>query len=69
MTPPSLLIGPNQQPKHRASQKNIHDSDIGRYIKVFHENMSLKKKWLNPLRKYLVVGLKESERIFDFDKY
>ena len=36
------------------------------YIRVFQENMFLKKKkWLNP---YLGVGLKEFKRIFDFDK-
>ena len=39
------------------------------HIRVFHENMFLmKKNWLNPLCKYLEVGLKESKRIFDFDK-
>ena len=28
-----------------------------------------KKKWLNPLHKYLGAALKESKRIFDFDKF
>ena len=39
------------------------------YIRVFQENMFLKKKkWLNPFCKYLGVGLKGFKRIFDFDK-
>ena len=37
---------------------------------MFHENMFLMtKNWLNPLCKYLDAGLKESKRIFDFDKF
>ena len=39
------------------------------YTRVSHENMFLKKKWLNPLHKDLGAALKESQRIFDFDKF
>ena len=39
------------------------------YTRVSHENMFLKKKWLNPLHKDLGATLKESKRIFDLDKF
>ena len=39
------------------------------HCRVSHENMFFKKKWLNPLHKYLGAALKESKRIFDFDKF
>ena len=39
------------------------------YTRVSHKNFFDEKMWLNPLCKYLGVALKESKRIFDFDKF
>ena len=38
---------------------------LGCFTKTFCDE----KMWLNPLCKYLGVALKESKRIFDFDKF
>ena len=35
----------------------------------FKKTYFAEKNWLNPLCKYLGVALKESKRIFDYDKF